>query len=93
MTVEDLKATLDRSFADQMWSKDGAISEASWATGEKVVLEAGILKSPVSYNDIIDMQFVKAQPCPTRYERSNRAKAANRPKVTEKKPLQINHLG
>ncbi len=28
MALDDLKATLDRSFADQMWSKDGTISQA-----------------------------------------------------------------
>ena len=28
MPLEDLKATLDRSFADEMWSKDGMISRA-----------------------------------------------------------------
>ena len=26
MALDDLKATLDRSFADEMWSKDGMIS-------------------------------------------------------------------
>lgn len=60
MAESDLTATLDRSFADEMWSKDGMISEKSWATGESVVLGAGILKAPVSYADIIDMQFVKS---------------------------------
>ena len=29
MALDDLKATLDRSFADEMWSKDGMISQAS----------------------------------------------------------------
>ena len=60
MAEADLGATLDRSFADEIWSKDGMISEKSWTTGESVVLEAGILKKPVSYAEIIDMQFVKA---------------------------------
>ncbi len=59
MSAEDLKATLDRSFADEIWSKDGMISAKSWTTGEAVVLGAGILKKPVPYDDIIDMQFVK----------------------------------
>ena len=27
MALEDLKATLDRSFTDEMWSKDGMISK------------------------------------------------------------------
>ncbi|MDB5569788.1 MAG: hypothetical protein JWN93_971 [Hyphomicrobiales bacterium] len=60
MALDDLKATLDRSFADSMWSKDGMISADSWKTGESVVLEAGILKKPVPYDDIIDMQFVRS---------------------------------
>ena len=60
MAPEDLKATLDRSFADEIWSKDGLISEKSWETGGSVVLAAGILKQPVPYTDIIDMQFVKS---------------------------------
>ncbi|MDF2115325.1 ABC transporter substrate-binding protein [Roseiarcaceae bacterium H3SJ34-1] len=60
MSLEDLKATIDRSFADEMWSKDGTISTKAWDTAEAVVLGATILKQPVPYDDIIDMQFVKA---------------------------------
>jgi NitT/TauT family transport system substrate-binding protein len=60
MPLEDLKATMDRSFADQMWSKDGMISKAAWDTGSSVVREAGILKSDVKYEEIIDMSFVES---------------------------------
>ena len=60
MALEDLKATLDRSFKDQMWSKDGMISKEAWATGSSVVREAGILKSDVKYEEIIDMSFVES---------------------------------
>jgi len=60
MSTEDLKATLDRSFTDQMWSKDGMVSAESWKTGGMVVRNAGILKKDVAYDEIIDMQFVKA---------------------------------
>lgn len=60
MPLADLKATLDRSFADALWSRDGSITAASWNTGESVVLAAGILKKPVPYDDIIDMRFVRA---------------------------------
>lgn len=60
MPEEDLKATLDRSFADEIWSKDGFISPQAWKTGEAVVRTAGILKQDVAYDQIIDMQFVKA---------------------------------
>jgi NitT/TauT family transport system substrate-binding protein len=60
MPLEDLRATLDRSFKDEMWSKDGMISRQAWDTGHAVVREAGILKSDVKYEDIIDMSFVES---------------------------------
>jgi NitT/TauT family transport system substrate-binding protein len=60
MALDDLKATLDRSFKDQMWSKDGMITREAWATGSAVVREAGILKSDVKYEEIIDMSFVES---------------------------------
>ena len=55
---EDLKASLDRSFADGLYSTDGFIPQESWTTGETIVLEAGILKEHVSYDQVIDMRFV-----------------------------------
>ena len=58
MPLDDLKATLDRSFADDMWSKDGSISRASWDTAKAVVMGAGLLKVDVKYDEIIDMSFV-----------------------------------
>ncbi len=58
MALDDLKATLGRSFADQMWSKDGTISQASWDTAKAVVMGAGVLKTDVKYDEIIDMSFV-----------------------------------
>jgi len=60
MSLDDLKATLDRSFADQMWSKDGMISRAAWDTGKSVVMGANILKTDVKYEEIIDMSFVES---------------------------------
>jgi NitT/TauT family transport system substrate-binding protein len=62
MAQEDLRATLDRSFNDEMWSKDGMISPQAWATAKTVVREAGILKSDVGYEEIIDMSFVESVP-------------------------------
>jgi len=60
MALDDLKATLDRSFKDEMWSKDGMISKQSWITARSVVREAGILKTDVNYEEIIDMSFVES---------------------------------
>jgi len=58
MPPEDVKATLDRTFADALWSHDGSISRQSWATAEKVVRGANILTQDVAYDDIIDMEFL-----------------------------------
>ncbi len=60
MALDDLKATLDRSFADEMWSKDGMISPAAWETGKAVVMGANILKKDIKYDEIIDMSFVES---------------------------------
>ncbi len=62
MAEEDLMATLNRSFADEIWSKDGMVSRKSWETAGAVVLAAGILKQEVAYDQIIDMQFVGPTP-------------------------------
>jgi NitT/TauT family transport system substrate-binding protein len=60
MALDDLKATLDRSFADELWSKDGTISPAAWDNAKAVVMGAGILKTDVKYDEIIDMSFVES---------------------------------
>jgi NitT/TauT family transport system substrate-binding protein len=58
--LEDLQATLKRSFGDELWSKDGMVSRAAWDTAKSVVMGAGILKSDVKYEEIIDMSFVES---------------------------------
>jgi NitT/TauT family transport system substrate-binding protein len=55
---EDLQAALSRAFADKVYSTDGFIPQEAWSTGEAVVLRAGILKRPVSYDEVVDMRFV-----------------------------------
>jgi NitT/TauT family transport system substrate-binding protein len=58
MSPDDLKATLTRSFNDNLWSKDGVVSRASWETAKAVVMGAGLLKTDIGYDQIIDMSFV-----------------------------------
>jgi len=60
MPLDDLKATLERSFADELWSKDGTITPAAWDTAKAVVMGAGLLKTDVKYDEIIDMSFVES---------------------------------
>jgi len=56
----DLKASLDRTFADQIFSSDGFIPPEAWNLGDAVVRLGGVLKEPVSYDDVVDMQFVES---------------------------------
>lgn len=58
MSIDDMKATIDRSFADSMWSKDGKISASAWDTCSKVVRTANLLKTDIAYADVIDARFV-----------------------------------
>jgi NitT/TauT family transport system substrate-binding protein len=45
MAIEDLKGTLDRSFKDEMWSKDGMISKQAWLTARTDLIAASIWSS------------------------------------------------
>lgn len=60
MSQELMEATIDRSYADEMWEYSGQITEESVATGLSVVRAAGLLKDEsIGYSDIVDTQFVK----------------------------------
>jgi NitT/TauT family transport system substrate-binding protein len=59
MPPDDLKPTLDRSFADQLWSKDGFATREGWATALSVVRAADVLRQDVGYDEVVDMQFVE----------------------------------
>ncbi|MFT8320946.1 MAG: ABC transporter substrate-binding protein [Bacillus sp. (in: firmicutes)] len=59
-TAEDsLKAALDRAYADNLWSKDGIITEESVAKPMDVVEKTGVYTKGYKYEDLINMQFVK----------------------------------
>jgi NitT/TauT family transport system substrate-binding protein len=59
MPADDMKATMDRAYLDEQWSKDGMVTQESWDTAEAVVRAAGILTEDVPYDAVIDMSFVK----------------------------------
>jgi len=59
MPIDDLRSTLERSSKDETWSRDGVVSRPAWATASAVVREAGLLKSDIKYDEIIDMSFVE----------------------------------
>ncbi len=58
MAAEDLTATLQRAYADQLWSSDGRISATALDTCLRVVRSADLLKTEVAYGDIVDMRFL-----------------------------------
>ena len=60
MAKDDLKATLDRAFADRLWSLDGTLTPEAWDTAHRVVRKANILKEDVAYDEIVDMRFMEA---------------------------------
>jgi NitT/TauT family transport system substrate-binding protein len=59
MAVDDLTAAVQRSLADQLWSKDGLVEPAAWTMAHDVVRAAGLLKQDVAYGDVMDMRYVK----------------------------------
>jgi len=56
---DDLEASLKRTFADHVYSTDGFIPPEAWTLGNAVVRQGGVLKEDVSYDDVVDMRFVK----------------------------------
>lgn len=60
LSEESLRSSLDRAYADNLWSLDGLISEQAVATDMDVLLKTGIFTGSYSYDALTDMQFVKA---------------------------------
>lgn len=56
---ESLQASLDRAYADELWSKDGFITEEAVAKPMEVVEKTGVYTNGYDYNELIDMQFVE----------------------------------
>lgn len=60
MKSSQVKASLDRAYQDQLWSKDGLISKKAVDIDMDVLLKTGIYTGSYSYATLVDMQFVKA---------------------------------
>jgi NitT/TauT family transport system substrate-binding protein len=58
MPESGIKGTIDRSYADNLWSKDGVISPKGYALDMEVVAKSGVFTKNVPFSDVVDMQFV-----------------------------------
>lgn len=52
------KASLDRAYADHLWSSDGVISQKAVKTDMDVLIATGIYTGSYTYDGLVDMQFV-----------------------------------
>lgn len=60
LTDEALQASLDRAYADNLWSVDGLISEKAVENDMNVLIKTGIFQGEYTYDGLVDMQFVKS---------------------------------
>ncbi|GGA33570.1 ABC transporter substrate-binding protein [Paenibacillus physcomitrellae] len=58
LSDDAIKASMDRAYADNLWSLDGQISEAGVKQDMDVMIKTGIYSGDYSYADLVDMQFV-----------------------------------
>ena len=59
LTEAQVKASLDRAYADNLWSPDGSISKKAVTTDMDMLLKTGIYTGSYSYDKLVNMQFVK----------------------------------
>lgn len=59
MADSAIKGALDRTYADNIWSKDGFISEKGYLLDMSIVAKSGEFSKTIGYNDVVDMSFVK----------------------------------
>ncbi len=60
LTDAGVKASLDRAYADSLWSPDGVISEKAVTTDMDMLVKTGIYEGDYSYDTLVDMSFVNA---------------------------------
>ncbi|SDB98272.1 NitT/TauT family transport system substrate-binding protein [Terribacillus halophilus] len=55
-----LQASLDRAYADELWSKDGYITEEATDKTMDVVTKTGVYKGDYQYEELVNMEFVES---------------------------------
>jgi NitT/TauT family transport system substrate-binding protein len=59
MDETGIKDSLDRAYADNIWSTDGFIARDALDKNMDVVLKTGVFQGTYSYDELINMQFVR----------------------------------
>jgi NitT/TauT family transport system substrate-binding protein len=59
MGDDALKASVERAYADKLWSPDGVITEEAVKIDMEVMLKTGIFTDSYKYDDLVNMTFVK----------------------------------
>lgn len=60
LSDDAIQASLDRAYADNLWSRDGFITEAAVKQDMDVLIKTGIYTGDYSYDQLVDMQFVNS---------------------------------
>lgn len=60
LSDDAIQASLDRAYADNLWSRDGFITGAAVKQDMDVLIKTGIYTGDYSYDQLVDMQFVNS---------------------------------
>lgn len=58
LSDQDIQASLDRAYQDNLWSPDGFISQKAVENDMNMLIKTGIFKGTYSYSTAVNMQFV-----------------------------------
>lgn len=59
LSDQAIQASLDRAYADHLWSTDGMITPQALKRDMDVMITTGIFKGSYTYDGLVDMEFVK----------------------------------
>jgi NitT/TauT family transport system substrate-binding protein len=59
MDETGIKDSIDRAYADRIWSLDGFIAKDALDKNMDVVLKTGVFRGTYTYDELINMQFVR----------------------------------
>ncbi|GAB4376423.1 MAG: ABC transporter substrate-binding protein [Elainellaceae cyanobacterium] len=60
MDETQVKAALDRAYQDNLWTKDGSVSQKALENAMDIPTAAGLYKGTYTYDALVDMAFIKS---------------------------------